>query len=204
MSPTQPQALLFDLGGVVFDISFDRCFRVWAEASGSHVSHIKANFAFDEAYAAHECARLSGEDYGAHVCKTLGLSMPLADFERGWNDIYIGPIAETVRFLREMQCRTRLFAFTNSNLLHRKVWMQRFKDELLPFERVFCSSQLQLRKPDAAAFAKIVDEIGVGREHIVIVDDLSLNVEAARSFGMMAVLFSNAAQAVRDLRQHFA
>lgn len=69
MRQRQPKALLFDLGGVVIGIQFDRCFEVWAAAAGKPFATIKSRFAFDEGYAAHECAHISGEEYHQHVCR---------------------------------------------------------------------------------------------------------------------------------------
>lgn len=52
----------------------------------------------------------------------LGIELSFADFERGWNSIYTGLIPETVALLAELSAKIRLYAFTNSNSLHRKVW----------------------------------------------------------------------------------
>ena len=46
--------LLFDLGGVVIDIDFRRCFQRWADASGRGIDHIASRFDFDTTYERHE------------------------------------------------------------------------------------------------------------------------------------------------------
>ncbi len=115
------KAIIFDLGGVVIDIAFDRCFSVWANASSKSLDAIRSAFAFDQAYAAHECAQITGEQYYEHICKSLGVKIPFAVFKEGWNAIYVGVIPETIALLHELQGKLQLFAFTNSNLLHRKV-----------------------------------------------------------------------------------
>jgi putative hydrolase of the HAD superfamily len=43
------RALLFDLGGVVFEIDFTRAFRVWADRAGCDPSELERRFSFDEA-----------------------------------------------------------------------------------------------------------------------------------------------------------
>ena len=42
------EAIIFDLGKVVFDLSFDRTFQFWATASGRELDDIKSKFKFDE------------------------------------------------------------------------------------------------------------------------------------------------------------
>lgn len=113
-----PEALLFDLGGVVIDISFERCFAAWASSSGKGIESIRKAYAFDEMYAKHECSRITGEEYYRHVNASLGLEISFDDFEGGWNAIYVGVIPETLQLLREIQRQVKLFAFANSNSLH--------------------------------------------------------------------------------------
>ena len=49
------------------------------------------------------------------------------------------------------------------------------------FEKIFVSSTIGLRKPDAEAFHFVVGEIGVPAGRIVFFDDLQENVDAARA-----------------------
>lgn len=44
------RTLIFDLGKVVFDLSFDRVFQSWATASNGQVDELKAKFRFDELF----------------------------------------------------------------------------------------------------------------------------------------------------------
>jgi putative hydrolase of the HAD superfamily len=55
------------------------------------------------------------------------------------------------------------------------------------FKKLFLSSTIGLRKPDAAAYDHVVKEIGVPAERIVFFDDLAENVEGARARGLVAV-----------------
>jgi len=52
---------------------------------------------------------------------------------------------------------------------------------------VFTSCDIGLRKPEAAAFAHIVSEIGVPASRILFFDDTLENVEGARACGLQAV-----------------
>ena len=56
MPVTSPKidALLFDLGGVVFEIDFNRMFARWAAYAGEEPETIRARFSLDAFYARHE------------------------------------------------------------------------------------------------------------------------------------------------------
>jgi glucose-1-phosphatase len=67
-------------------------------------------------------------------------------------------------------------------------WAPRYAELLKSFRKVFVSSEMGLRKPEAAAFAAIAREIGVPVERIMFFDDTHANLEAALGIGMLAVL----------------
>jgi putative hydrolase of the HAD superfamily len=55
------------------------------------------------------------------------------------------------------------------------------------FKRIFVSSTIGLRKPEAEAFEYVVEQIGVPACRILFFDDLIQNVEGARACGLQAV-----------------
>lgn len=63
------------------------------------------------------------------------------------------------------------------------------------FERVFVSSQLGMLKPDREIYEFVARELGVQPEDCVMVDDLPINIDGAKSAGMHGVIFDSAAQA---------
>ncbi|MFI6174466.1 HAD family hydrolase [Nonomuraea sp. NPDC051191] len=53
----------------------------------------------------------------------------------------------------------------------------------------FISSDLQARKPDAAAYMAVLDALDTSPEEVVFVDDRPVNLAPARSLGMRTILF---------------
>jgi HAD superfamily hydrolase (TIGR01509 family) len=70
------------------------------------------------------------------------------------------------------------------------------------FERVVASHHLGVRKPDAAFFARLVDDLGVAAEEVLFVDDRPDNVEGAERAGLRAHRFRDAAGVRRWLVEH--
>src|SRR5947208_14847530 len=93
MTPGGVDALLFDLGGVVIDIDFNRAFARWAEHAACDVSSVRGRFTVDEACRRHEIGAISDNDYFASLRTSLGLDLSDAQFLDGWNAIYIGEMA---------------------------------------------------------------------------------------------------------------
>lgn len=181
------KALLFDLGGVLVEFDFGRCFTSWANSAGSTVGAIASRFSFDAAYGEHERGRIDAGEYFVHLRHVLDLDLTHEQMLDGWNGIFIGPIAGVEDLLVEAKARVPLYAFSNTNPSHQSVWAPQFGRELSVFERVFVSSELGQRKPDRAAFELVASEIGEEFGDIIFFDDTFENVEGARAVGMHAV-----------------
>lgn len=67
------------------------------------------------------------------------------------------------------------------------------------FDAVVLSSDVGIVKPDPAIFNFTSDKLGVVPEECLMVDDLAVNVEAARSVGMQGVVFASTDQATADI-----
>jgi HAD superfamily hydrolase (TIGR01509 family) len=181
------EALLFDLGGVIIGIDWDRAFSRWAEASGEGLEAIRERYRFDGAYERHERGEIGELEYYASLRESLGIRISDEEFRAGWKAIFTAEIAETVELLRKLQHRIAIYAFSNSNPAHHAVWSKKFETALAPFRKVFVSSEMGLRKPDREAFEAISREIGVPLARILFFDDTLANVEGARTAGLQAV-----------------
>ena len=189
MPVTSPKidALLFDLGGVVFEIDFNRMFARWATYAGEEPETIRARFSLDAFYARHERGEIQASEYFASLRSSLQINLSDAQFADGWTAIYLEEIPGVAQLLRSVKDQIPLYAFTNSNPTHMVLWANRYSETLKSFRRVFVSSDLGLRKPEPEAFAAIAETIGVSLDRILFFDDTRENVEGAMAVGMRAV-----------------
>jgi putative hydrolase of the HAD superfamily len=67
------------------------------------------------------------------------------------------------------------------------------------FETVVDSGFVGLRKPDRAIYAIVLERLGLPAEECVFVDDLAVNIEAARELGFAVVHFRETEQAIAEL-----
>lgn len=185
--PDAIEVLLFDLGGVVVDIDFGRCFDRWALHAGCDPEALAARFSFDAAYEAHERGELPIDDYLASLRRTLDLDLTDDQLLSGWNDIYLGVSDGIGPLLAAASEAFPLHAFTNSNPTHQAIWAPRFAEVLQVFRSTFVSSEIGHRKPDRAAFEHVASAIGVTPGRILFFDDSPENVVGARTAGMHAV-----------------
>jgi HAD superfamily hydrolase (TIGR01509 family) len=180
-------ALLFDLGGVVIDIDFNRAFARWAHHASCDQALLRARFAHDGAFKLHEVGEISDAAYFANVRVSLGIDITNAELLDGWNAIYVGEMPGIAELLSRVAAKIPVYAFSNSNPAHEMYWSKRYARLLSHFKEIYVSSTIGLRKPDAEAFEYVVKAIGVPSERIAFFDDNLQNVVGARHCGLQAV-----------------
>lgn len=180
-------ALLFDLGGVVIDIDFERAFSIWGACAGLNPDHIRPRFRFDIHYERHERGEVDASQYFEALRHSLGLALSDEQILEGWNAIFVGEVAGIEALLKHAAGALPIYAFSNSNVVHQREWSSRFTGLLECFSRVFVSSELGRRKPESEAFAMVCEAIGAEPEGVLFFDDSAENVAGARATGLQAV-----------------
>lgn len=187
MSLAPISALLFDLGNVVIRIDFERVFARWAADAGCDAARLREAFLHDQPYQRHERGEIDAAAYFASLRDTLGVALDDARLLAGWNQIFVEEMPGIGELLKRVASRIPTYAFTNTNRAHATHYVWQFAPVLGHFRKVFASHEMGLRKPEPAAFAHIVQEIGVPAGRVLFFDDTLANVEGARACGLQAV-----------------
>ncbi len=180
-------ALVFDFGGVLVAIDFDRTLARWAELAGVPFSGLQSRFSHGEAYQRHERGEIDAPAYFAALREELGVALDDEQLADGWGQVFVGEIAPTIALLPHLARRIPTYLFSNTNATHYELIAARYGESLRPLARHFLSSSMGLRKPERAAFEMLAREIGVAPGRILFFDDLEENVAGARVAGLHAV-----------------
>lgn len=188
MGQSSTEALLFDLGGVVFPIDFERALARWATHAGVPAESLRPFYRIDSWYERHERGEIGAEAYFDALRDTLGLSLTDAELVEGWNAIFEQEFSGAFELFRRLGERIPIYAFSNTNVTHQRFWERKYARTLRLFRRVFVSCELGARKPEAEAFERVTSAMGIDPGAVRFFDDTRENVEGARAFGMTAVL----------------
>lgn len=180
-------ALLFDVGGVIIRIDFNRVFARWAALSGCDQALLRQRFSQDLPYQRHERGEIGVAEYFASLRKSLGLELDDARMLEGWNTIFIEEMPGIAALLARLAPRLPIYAFANTNRAHAAHLMKQFAGVLGCFRTVFTSCTIGHRKPEPAAFDHVTRTIGVPAARILFFDDTLENVEGARACALQAV-----------------
>jgi putative hydrolase of the HAD superfamily len=92
----------------------------------------------------------------------------------------------------------RLALLTNNVREWEPLWRSKLPvDEI--FETVVDSAFVGLRKPDPGIYALVLQRLGLPAAACAFVDDVAVNVDAARALGFAAVRFRDTEQAIAEL-----
>lgn len=197
MTPDRVDALLYDFGGVLVRIHFDRVFARWAQLAGVPMESVASRFWGVKAYEDHECGALDLAGYFAALRNELGLALSDEQFADGWHRVFGAEMTPVIDVARRLAGRIPQYVFSNTNPSHLEYMLRRYRDAFEPFRKVFTSCELGARKPDREAFARVSRDIGVPLERILFFDDTEANVDGARAAGMHAVWVRSPQDVVR-------
>ena len=143
-----------------------------------------------------ETGRMTERDFLARLGAELGTGFD------GFSETYFAnlhPNEELIAYFRDLRGRgMRLALLTNNVREWEPLWRSKLPvDEL--FEVVVDSGFVGMRKPDPEIYELTLERLGLPGTACVFVDDLDVNVEAARALGMTGVHFRDTAQAVADI-----
>ena len=199
-SPSSPEleafdaaeVLLLDLGRVLIDIDFDRCFTSWARAAtdaGSPVSPeaLRAGFSMDPTFEAHERGELACEDFLGALAERLDLPLDAEAMRSGWNALFGPDVPGMIDRLERIAALREVHVLTNTNATHAAHVRERHADLLAHASSVFAPHELGLRKPEADVYDHVVGALDREASTILFLDDSEANVSGARARGLTAL-----------------
>jgi hypothetical protein len=115
MTRDTTDALLFDLGNVVFDLDFSLAIARWASHAACDEALIRERFRKDDAYRRHGRGEIDDDAYFTGVRAMLGIDISNAQLLDGWNAMYVGEMPDMAdllagphRTFRYMRSLTRI------------------------------------------------------------------------------------------------
>ena len=197
------RAVIFDFGGVLVRMIDDRPRLALAKQLGVRLSRIDDLVFFSES--AQRASR--GEiNVGMHwnaVREALGIrSEDMPKFlEQYWSaDDVSWDLLDYIRTLRP-QYKVGLLSNAWDDL--RQTMHNRWNIDGL-FDELIISAEVGLVKPDPRVFQLAVGRLKIEPAQALFIDDMSVNVEAARQEGLEAIQFLNTQQTITDIRKFLA
>jgi putative hydrolase of the HAD superfamily len=197
--PGRALNIVFDLGGVVVRWEPDAIIAS-AFADPAVQALVRTQILGHPDWLALDRATLTDKEVIARAAQRTGLPEPeVSRFIRGVPHQLVA-IPDTVELLYRLKAKGHpLYCLSNMPAIS-IVHLEQAYAFWDVFTGVVISSRLQLCKPEPAIYEHLLREYGLAAAETVFIDDVDVNLTAARRIGMHAIRFESAAQCERDLR----
>ncbi len=195
------RAVIFDMGGVLMHTeASDRRLLAFDALLGWEPDTLRLRLYSGPAWEAVSKGELSLDAYWAATGQELEAALP-ADFS-GYRDNFYGAMLDmaTLHLAWRLRPRYHIGLLSNATaLLARDVVMEPLFRGL--FDEAVISALEGYRKPEPEAFLIAARRLDLRPEACVLVDDKERNILAAAAVGMQGVVYENALQVERALRE---
>ncbi|MFC5271986.1 HAD family hydrolase [Adhaeribacter terreus] len=190
MIPATIKNIIFDLGGVIINIDYQKtidAFKKLSKANATIEFNQQAQSAlFDEL----ETGRISNEAFREKVREYYQLDATDEQIDDAWNALLLDIPAERIALLRKLHKNHKLFLLSNTNAIHLIAFNKIVQDNHdMPaldelFDKCYYSHLVDDRKPNASIFERILQENDLKKEETLFVDDSIQHIEAADKLGI--------------------
>jgi putative hydrolase of the HAD superfamily len=204
VSSSESRAVLFDLGGVVFDSPLDGFTKYEAEAGlpRDFIRTLNATNSDANAWARFERGELTRDDFvPAFEAEALAAGHRL-DGHRVLECLRGDVRPLMVEALRRLKTAGIPTAAVTNNVAPMASGERAVAELLDLFDVVVESSVVGVRKPEEAFYRIALDALGVDATQCVYLDDLGVNLKPARTMGMTTIKVVDADKALLELEQH--
>jgi len=190
MDLTGIKNLIFDLGGVIINLSVVKTQLAFTRLSGLTLSEVQKRVHQGVFFHDFERGLISDAEFRSNLKKELGLTADDATIDLAWNNMLLDiPIAR-LNLLESLKNQYQLYLLSNTNNIH----MQRFNDIVHEtsgrgsidhyFNEAYFSHLVKLSKPDHAIYNFVLEENNLIPEETLFLDDNKDNLAGAHAVGI--------------------
>lgn len=191
--------IFIDFGGVLVRTEDKGPRRRAAERLGMTPSDLEKLIFASETSQRASTGEIPEEAHWQAVAEALRLPRPEAD--KVTAEFFAGDRADQalLDFLRGLRPERKVCLISNAwSGLRAFITQQGFADV---FDYMVISAEVGLIKPDHRIYRLALEELGAKPEESVFIDDMLVNVEAARAVGMAGIHFTQPESALEELKQ---
>ena len=182
MSVSEYEVILFDLGGVLIQLSGISTMEKWAKLE---TEELWRRWLDSPTVRHFESGRMPAEEFSQKIVCEFKLPVQPEEFLTLFASWPKGPFPGATELLKELSPMYRLGCLSNTNALH---WDLLVDGMNLVQYMDFCfpSHQTGRLKPDRGVYEYVIGEIDTPAMNVLFIDDNQINVEGAQAVGIDA------------------
>lgn len=194
------EALLFDLGKVLINFSFETVVKTLHESCSISRTQFEAILWDKVLVHRYERGEISTQEFHSHLCERASLNMTLSQFCATWSAVFMPEPLVSEQLLANLKRRYPLILVSNTNEAHVEFIREKYR-VFNYFDHLIFSYEVRALKPDPEIFEHAIAASNRPAEALFFTDDREENVVAASALGMRAHQFVSEAKLVQALQQ---
>jgi glucose-1-phosphatase len=187
--------LIFDLGGVILDLSVDHTLQAFSNVSGLEKNVVRDRFIASKGFEEYEKGLLTDAQFRDFVREVYDVKVSDQVIDQCWNAMLLGIPSAKLELLNRLKNTHQVFLLSNTNNIHLSyiqsiIMPQLGENENLDnyFHRAYYSHLMKKRKPDADIFEQVLNENGLKADESLFLDDNEANIAGANALGIKTLL----------------
>lgn len=197
MSQENISAIVFDVGRVLIDFSYDTFFA-WLATQGAQFNGVDEFIALTD-LRAYEHGHISNTEFLGKLSNLLSQPVDEAILIRKWLDLF-RPIEEMLQLARQLKQHHGVYLLSNTSALHWQHVVAHFQLDQLS-HGLLASYEVGAMKPDPAIFRAAEQQFELRPKTTVFIDDIADNAEGAQRCGWQGIHHQNPRDTRRQLQK---
>lgn len=188
------KSIIFDLGGVVYDIRYENIAEAFARHGVKGAEQFYGRTFQTREMDLFEIGLLSPKEFRDYIRQMTHTALSDNDIDDILNAILIDIPQSRIDLLLALKAKYRLFLFSNTNQINYDCYTQAMRKKYgfdvfaKCFDACYFSHIIHMRKPGLQGFREILSGQQLNASETLFIDDNKANIEAARLAGLYAYL----------------
>jgi glucose-1-phosphatase len=189
-------SVVFDVGRVLIDFSYDRFFAL-LNARGGQIRD-EADFSARVGLVPYEHGHISNRQFLKQVNALLTRPFPEEELTAAWNDLF-SPSPQMLACAARLKMYCRVYLLSNTSELHWQHLKETYRLSHICHD-LFASYEVGAMKPAAEIFIAAQQRFGLTPEETLFIDDKQENVSGAIACGWQGLWHEDAEATIARLK----
>tara|TARA_B100000902_G_scaffold390780_1_gene440314 strand:- start:540 stop:1157 length:618 start_codon:yes stop_codon:yes gene_type:complete len=189
-------ALLFDLGGVIVDLDYNKTIEAFEAIGLEDAEHLYNQFNQSKIFDEFEIGSISGNEFISLLQEKIPQKVSQSKIKEAWNAMILGFEKSKLEQIKRYSEKIPCYLLSNTNEIHLEyiqTLLQQvpFKNLELLFKKCYYSHIIGKRKPHLETFEWVLNDIGSSPEEILFIEDSPQHISGAEKAKIKTLHFTN-------------
>ncbi len=182
--------IIFDLGGVIINLSVERTHQAFASLSGLPLQEVKDRVHQSAFFHEYEKGLIGDAEFRNHLRVSLQVKVDDTQLDNAWNAMLLDIPIERIRLLERLKGPFNLYLLSNTNNIH----LQSFNEQVFQltgfpsldqyFHNAYYSHLIKMKKPDVEIYEYVLQNNNLRAHETIFLDDNADNLAGANKAGI--------------------